>query len=116
MNEFNRNENDMNENLPNELPENDMNNAENANDETAEMPGNDHTIPADDQSVNEETAPMAENHAEYRGEERPAEGTYSYTRGNIPNPTYRPNDPYGRPQMNQPQNNPYGAYGYRPQT
>lgn len=107
MNEFNRNENEMNENKMNEEEMNKAEEipAEEPKNESADLTGSDNT---------ENTAPeTTENAAAPAAEERPAEGTYSYTRENIPNPTYQPNpNAYGRPQ--QPPQNPYGAYGQQP--
>ena len=103
MNEFNRNENEMNENKMNEAEVNKAyepieNEPKN---ESADLSGNDNT-----ENTAPETAESAETPA---AEERPAEGTYSYTRENIPDNSYNPNT-YGRPQ--QAPQNPYGSYGY----
>ena len=127
MNEFNRNENEMNENkrddtnLTNEPagkePEQEENNPAAAN-ETAGISG-----------MNDTTADLREN--EPANESAPAqEGTYSFTRNDLTNPTYsaqpRPQNPqqqnpygaYGSQEsMNgqpNPQNAPYGAYRYAP--
>ena len=128
MNEFNRNDNELNENkrddlnTANEPAETEPKQEENTNinpNETAETLGNDDTA-ADLRESAAESAPVSE----------PApvqDGTYSFTRRDIPNPTYsaqpRPQNPqpqnpygaYGNPNPGQnPQNPPYGAYRYAP--
>ncbi len=110
MNEFNRNENEMNENKMNEEEMNKTNDPiENEpKNETADLSGNDDTVSETAETAAPASEPAAPSEP-FRTEERPADGAYSYTRENIPNNTYNAN-PYARPQ--QPQQNPYGAYGY----
>ena len=118
MNEFNRNENEMNENkrddltIPNEPADKELKQGENINintNETAEISGSNDTA------------------ADLR-EKEPAsvqDGNYSFTRNDLPNPTYsaqprpqNPNpqqqNPYGAYGNPNPQNAPYGAYRYTP--
>ncbi len=112
MNEFNRNDNEWNENKrddlntanePSELEPKQEETTEIQPDETTEISGNDDTAAdlPENEPVNE-SAPAQDT--------RPADGAYSFTRNDIPNPTYtaepRPQNPNP-----QPQNNPYGAYG-----
>ncbi len=104
MNEFNRNDNEQNENkrddltMPNEPadtePEQEENTDINTN-ETAETLGN-----------NDTAADLREN--EPAQDSRSADGVYSFTRNDIPNPTYSAQPRPRNPQ----QQNPYGAYGY----
>jgi len=112
MNEFNRNENEMNENKMNEE---EVNKAEETagtepKNETAGFSGNDNT--AADRT---EPAPDAQPSVM---EEAPADGSYSYTRENIPNRAFDTNtnayraDPYSRPQPQPQQQNPYGTFAY----
>ncbi len=116
MNEFNRNDNELNENkrddltVPNEPADTEPKQEENTNintNETAEPLGNNDTAADLREPVNESKP----------------DGVYSFTRNDIPNPTYsaqtRPQNPqqqnpygaYGNPN---PQNAPYGAYRYTP--
>ncbi len=115
MNEFNRNE--MNENNPNEV--NKMNKPldnepekETETNENAEMRNNDNINSDLRETAAEETSASAP-----AAEPKPADGTYSFTRDNIPNSTYNANNAYNmnRPQQGQPYSNPYARPQGNPQ-
>ncbi len=110
MKEFEMNENERNENLTE-----DMNNTN--------EPKTEDTTPVEEPTVNENESTETVEPLRFEEQPNPQEpprpqpqndGTYSFTRDNIPNATYRPqlqnnNNPYGA--YSQPQQNPYGGYG-----
>lgn len=126
MNEFNRNENELNENKMNEDEMNKTNEpiGNEPENNSADLAGNDNTSPetAESAETTENTVPFAQTSNADAPAERPADGTYSYTRENIPNRSfdtngYNPNA-YARPQQNPQQNpnpgTPYASYRYNP--
>ncbi|MBQ4592927.1 MAG: trypsin-like peptidase domain-containing protein [Clostridia bacterium] len=113
MNEFNRNDNEMNENLPDPTEKNKADETTEPKPETNETADNLNTN--DRYSESSSSEPAAQETP--APEAAPADGAYSFTRDNIPNNTYNANanggyaDHMNRPQP-QPQQNPYGAFGY----
>lgn len=112
MKEFEMNENEMNEKMPEDMNGTNESKTEN-------------TTPSAESTPKEESVKAEETVEPLRFEATPQQqtsnnGTYSFTRENIPNATYRPqaqnnNNPYGayaqNPQNQPPQyNNPYGGY------
>ncbi|MBQ9718257.1 MAG: hypothetical protein IJV76_09710, partial [Clostridia bacterium] len=110
MNEFNRNDNEMNENLP------DPNGMNKTNESAEQKPETDNNETAVNLKINDRNSEPAAQETP-APEAAPADGAYSFTRDNIPNNTYNANanggyaDHMNRPQP-QPQQNPYSAFGY----
>lgn len=106
MKDFDMNENEMNEKKPNE--EEIKNAGEPMKNEAAEDT-NDTIEPL---HIDANAEKRAEETASEEKPAQPADGTYSFTRDNIPNHTYHanPNTAYGQSQPNA-QQNPYGVYG-----
>ena len=107
MKEFDMNEDEMNEKKPNE--EEMKNTGEPMKNEAAENTNDTDTIEPLNIDAN------TENRADETGNDaktaQPADGTYSFTRDDIPNHTYNANP---MNQQNAQQQNPYGAYGQHP--
>ncbi|MGN1346491.1 MAG: S1C family serine protease, partial [Eubacteriales bacterium] len=106
MKDFNMNENEMNENENKNVNENEIENEnENENEPIRRNDAEKSFADTGRENPNTEVRTSAEA--------KPAEGTYSFTRENIPNATYRAGG-YGayqpQPQPQHPQQ-PYGSYG-----
>ncbi len=125
MKEFEMNENEMNEKMPEEMGTVNNDTTENTADTTpaAEPTPVEESVKTEDtvEPIRFETTPQPQ---EQPAPQTPNDGTYAFTRENIPNATYRPqpqnNNPYGayaqNPQNPSPQygNNPYGGYAPNP--
>ena len=113
MNEFNRNDNEMNENLPDPTEKNKADETTEPKLETNETADNLNTNDRYSESLSSEPAAQETP----TPEAAPADGMYSFTHDNLPNNTGNANANGGyennmnRPQP-QPQQNPYGAFGY----